>query len=140
VQSLALTTMVQGREKVEAPGMKADGGQLCMVVPEGQTASTPTMMLEPGFCYTVIGQGAGGVTELNLALTLDMATALPPQLGALAANPTLAVDQEAGSSASIGQKTSCYAWPWPVPAMVKVNATAKTGSGPVAIQIYKKKK
>ncbi len=120
--------------------MKPEGGQLCMVVPEGQMAATPTMMLEPGFCYTVIGQGAGGVTEVNLQLSLDMATALPPALGALAANPVLAVDQEAGSSASIGAKQSCYAWPWPVPAMVKVNAMAKTGTGPVAVQVYKKKK
>jgi hypothetical protein len=140
VQSLALTTMIQGRAGADAPNMKPEGGQLCMVVPEGQAAQTQTMMLEPGHCYTVLAQGAGGVTEVDLAMTLDTSTALPPALAALAANPQLAVDQESGSSASIGPKQSCYQWPFPLPGMVKISAKARTGTGPVALQVYKKKK
>jgi hypothetical protein len=138
--SLGLTTMITGRAATDAPKMKAEGGPFCMVVPEGQTISTQTIMLEPGQCYTVLGQGAAGVTEVDLQLVLDTSTALPPALAALAAQPTLAVDQETGASASIGPKTSCYAWPFPLPGMVKVSAKARTGTGAIALQVYKKKK
>ncbi|UQA63799.1 hypothetical protein E8A73_027320 [Polyangium aurulentum] len=139
--SLGLTTMITGRAKTDAPApMKPEGGPLCMVVPEGQTVSTQTMNLEPGHCYTVLAQGAAGVSEVDVQLILDTATALPPALAALAQNPTLAVDQETGASASIGPKQTCYAWPFPLPGLVKVVAKARTGTGPIALQVYKKKK
>lgn len=132
--------MITARSKTDAPNMKAEGGQICMSLPEGQTVATPTMMLEPGHCYTILAQGGGGATEVDLSLALDTAAALPPALAALAANPVLAVDQESGSSASIGTKANCYAWPFPLPGMVKATAKVTKGTGPVAIQVFKKKK
>jgi hypothetical protein len=50
------------------------------------------------------------------------------------------VDSETGSSASIGTKQSCYAWSFPIAGLATVTATAKTGSGPIGLQVYKKKK
>lgn len=132
--------MITGRAAQDAPQMKPEGSPLCMVVPEGQTVSTQTMMLEPGHCYTVLAQGAAGVSEVDVQLVLDTSTALPPALQSMASNPTLAVDQESGASASIGPKQSCYAWPFPLPATVKIVAKARTGSGAIALQAYKKKK
>jgi hypothetical protein len=80
------------------------------------------------------------VTEVELKLLADVSNALPPALAAMAANPTLGADSETGSSASIGAKASCYAWAFPIAGLVKVTATAKTGSGPISLQVYKKKK
>jgi hypothetical protein len=133
--------MLKGRAGTDAPGMKAEGPEACMTVPEGQSVSTQVgLMLEPGHCYTVLAQGGPGVTEVEMKLLLDVSGSVPPALAAMAANPTLAVDAEAGSSASIGAKQSCYAWSFPIAGLAKVTATAKTGSGPISVQVYKKKK
>ncbi len=40
----------------------------------------------------------------------------------------------------MGAKANCYQWPLPVPAAVRVTIKARTGTGPVAAQVYKKKK
>lgn len=112
-----------------------------MTVPEGQAATTQVgLMMEPGHCYTILAQGGPNVTEVELKLLADVSGAMPPALQALAANPTLAQDSEQGPAASIGGKQSCYAWAWPVAGLVKVTATAKTGSGPIGLQVYKKRK
>jgi hypothetical protein len=112
-----------------------------MSVPEGQAASTAVgLMFEPGFCYTVLAQGSPSVTEVELKLVADISGSVPPAFAALAANPTLGVDTETGSAASIGAKPNCYAWAFPIAGLVKVTATAKTGSGPISLQVYKKKK
>lgn len=141
VMQLGLSTMLKGRAEAEAKGLKAEGAEVCMNVPEGQAATSQVgLMLEPGMCYAVLAQGGTGVTEVELKLLLDLQGAVPPALAALAANPTLAVDSETGASASIGAKGSCYAWAGPIAALAKVTATAKTGTGPIALQVYKKKK
>jgi hypothetical protein len=133
--------MLKGRAGTDAPNMKPEGAEVCMTVPEGQSASTQVgLMLEPGHCYTVLAQGGPSVTEVELKLLLDVSGSVPPALAAMAANPTLAVDSETGSSASIGAKQSCYAWSFPIAGLAKVTATAKTGSGPISLQVYKKKK
>lgn len=142
VQSLAMTTMFQGRAATEAPRMQPEGTAICMVVPEGQTASGQTFMLQPGFCYTVLGQALPTVTEVDVQIELDLAGGggLPPALAALNLKPMLAVDSETGPSGAIGAKQNCYAWPWPIPAAVKVVVKARTGAGPVAAQVYSRKK
>jgi hypothetical protein len=142
VQSLAMTTMFQGRAPTEAPKMQAEGSQICSVVPEGQTTSGQTFMLQPGFCYTVLAQALPTVTEVDVQLELDLAGggALPPGLAALNLKPMLAVDPETGPSGAIGGKQSCYQWVFPVAAAVKVVVKARTGSGPVAAQAYSRKK
>lgn len=142
VQSLAMTTMFQGRATSEAPRMQAEGGPICSVVPEGQTASGPTFMLQPGSCYTFLAQALPTVTEVDLQLELDLGSggAMPPALAALNLKPVLAVDSDTGPTAAIGAKQSCYQWPFPLPATVKLVVKARTGTGPVAAQAYSRKK
>lgn len=141
VMQLGLSTMLKGRAEAEAKGLKPEGAEVCMNVPEGQAATSQVgLMLEPGMCYAVLAQGGTGVTEVELKLVLDIQGAVSPALAAFAANPTLAVDSETGASASIGAKGNCYPWAGPIAALAKVSATAKTGTGPIGFQVYKKKK
>jgi len=138
VQIQAFTTMFQGRAPTEAPNMTADGAMICGVVAEGQSIETPMFMLDPGHCYSVLGQGMPNVTEVDMQLLIDV-QGLPPMLQAFAGKPMLAVDTQAGVMSSIGAGTTCYKWPWPVSAVVKLNVDAKQGAGPIAAQVYKRK-
>jgi hypothetical protein len=142
VQSLAMTTAFQGRATTEAPRMQPEGSAICGVVPEGQTVSGQTFMLQPGMCYTVLAHALPTVTEVDVQLELDLAGggAVPPALAALNLKPMLAVDPDTGPTAAIGGKQNCYTWPWPVPAAVKVVVKARQGTGPVAAQVYSRKK
>lgn len=141
VVSLGLSTMLKGRAGTEAPNMKPEGAEVCMSVPEGQAVTSAVgLMMEPGHCYTVLAQGGPGVNEVELKLAADFQGAVPPAFAALAQNPVLGQDTETGPAASIGGKTACYAWAWPVAGLVKVTATAKSGTGPISVQVYKKKK
>lgn len=142
VQSLAMTTMFQGRATGEAPRMQPEGGPVCSVVPEGESVSGPTFMLQPGYCYTFLAQALPTVTEVDLQLEVDLnAGGQPaPALAALNLKPVLAVDSDTGPTAAIGAKQSCYQWPFPIPATVKLVVKARTGSGPVAAQAYSRKK
>lgn len=140
VQSQAFGTMLQARAKDEAPGMEADGAPLCAMVPEGQTAASATMMLQPGYCYTFLAQGLPNVQEVDISVSVDFSAAAPaiPALAALKA--PIATDSTTGVMAAIGPKKDCYQWPWPLPAAVKVEVKARMGSGPIAAQAFKKKK
>ncbi len=142
VQSLAMTTMFQGRAATEAPKMQLEGSALCGVVPEGQTVTGQTFMVQPGYCYTVMAQALPTVTEVDVQLELDLAGggAVPPALAALNVKPMLAVDPDTGPTAAIGAKQNCYAWPFPLPAAVRVVVKARQGGGPVAAQVYSRKK
>jgi hypothetical protein len=136
---MALTTMFQGRAGQEAPGMQPEGGAICGIVPEGQTVSSPTFMVQQGFCYTFLAQALPTVTEVDLQLEVDVASA-GPAFAALNLKPLLQVDTETGPQTSVGGKKDCYQWPWPGQIPVKLVVKARTGSGPVAAQAYKKKK
>lgn len=138
VQMTAFTTMFQGRAPSEAPNMTAEGAMVCGVVQEGQSVETPMFMLDPGHCYTVLGQGMPNVTEVDMKLLIDT-QGLPPMLQAFAGKPMLAVDTQAGVMSSIGAEKNCYKWPWPVSAVVKLEVTATQGAGPIAAQVYKRK-
>jgi hypothetical protein len=142
VQTLALTTMLQARQKTEAPGMQPEGAPVCGVVPEGQTVMSTSMVLQPGHCYTILANGLPNVSVVDIQLVADPSAAgLPPALAAMAGNPLLAVSTDAGVQTSIGgSKQGCYQWPWPVPGPVKIVLKARNGSGPIAAQAYSKKK
>lgn len=137
-----MSTAFQGRAATEAPGMKPEGSMVCGIVPEGQTQNSQTFMLEPGFCYTFLGQALPTVTEVDIVLELDLAGGgqVPPALAAFNLKPQLAVDSDTGPMATIGAKQSCYQWAFPVPAAARMIVKARSGSGPVAVQAYKKKK
>jgi hypothetical protein len=142
VQTPALTSMLQARAATDAPGMQPEGATVCNVVPEGQSASSQVFMLQQGFCYTILGASLPGVTELDMQLDLDLAGggAVPPALAALNIKPLLMTDTEQGPNGAMGAKQSCYQWAFPIPAAVRVTLKSRTGAGPVAAQVYKKKK
>jgi hypothetical protein len=141
VQTLALTTTLQGRATTEAPGMKPEGAPLCGVVPEAQPVNGPMFLLEQGYCYSFLAQSLPPVTEVDMSLEIDLSggMALAPNLAAMANRPLL-VDTETGEKGAMASKGNCYVWPWPIPAQVKLIVKSKAGAGPVAAQVYKKKK
>lgn len=137
VQTPALTSMLQARASAEAPGMQPEGAAICNVVPEGQEASSQVIMLQQGYCYTVLGASLPGVTELDMQLELDLAAGTQIAVGL---KPLLMTDTEAGPNGAIGPKQGCYQWQFPLPGAARVKLKSRTGSGPVAAQVYKKKK
>ncbi len=139
VQTTAFTTMISARAGAEAPRMEQVGPLVCGVAPEGQAASGQTFMLEQGYCYTVLGNSLPNVGELDLAMTVDMTGGLlPGPLAGLA--PQIAVDNTAGGSAAIGAGKDCFPWTLMIPAAVKLTVKSTRGSGPVAAQVYRRKK
>jgi hypothetical protein len=140
VMAGALSSMFEGRRKAEAPGMDLEGSPVCGVVPEGQDVKSQTFMLQPGFCYTFLGQALPNVTEVDMQLVLDtVAGGLPPAIAAMAGNPLLLQDTLSGQITSMGAKKDCYKWAFPAGGPVKLIVKARTGSGPIAAQVYKKK-
>jgi len=138
VQTLAMTTTLQGRAAAEAPGMQPDGALLCGIVPEGQSVQSQMFLVQQGFCYSFLGQSLPPVTEVDMELRVDLSGGIPA-LAALAAQPLL-VDTQSGEQAAMATKQNCYTWQLPVPGQVKLTVKARAGSGPVAAQVYKKKK
>ncbi len=140
VQSAAFASIFTGRVAAEAPRMEPEGGVVCGVVAqEGGTVTGPTFFLQPGYCYTVLGNALPNVSELDLAFVADLTAAgIPPAFAALA-NAPIAVDSDTGTTAAIGPKNNCYKWPWPFPGAVKLVLKARIGAGPVGAQVYKKK-
>ncbi len=134
---LALQTALKAREKSDlASGMKAEGAFVCMVVPEGGSATTP-FMLQPGRCYTFIGQSFPNVGELDVAVKPNLGTVAVPLLAAVA-NAPLFVDSDVGPAATVGKGSQCVKNPSPIPFSVLLEAKARTGAGPIAVQIYSK--
>src|SRR5687768_2481217 len=112
--TLAVTTMFEGRRKAEAPNMEPEGSPVCLVMPEGHEAPSQTFMLQPGFCYTFLGQALPTVTEIDMKLVLDPAAGgLPPAIAAMAGNPLLLQDTLTGPVTSMGAKKDCYKWALP---------------------------
>ena len=140
VQGAAFASIFAGRIATEAPRMEADGAVVCGVVgQEGGTITGPTFFLQPGYCYTVLGNALPNVSELDLAFVADLTAAgIPPAFAALA-NAPIAVDSDTGAMAAIGAKNQCYKWPWPFPGAVKLVVKSRIGAGPVGAQVYKKK-
>lgn len=135
--TLALQTAIQAREKKEVTfGMKPEGAFTCQRVAEG-TAATVAVTLQPGKCYTALAGSFPNVTEVDVFLKPNFGEP-PPALLAPFANMVLSQDTETGPTASIGQGKNCYKNPLPVPGAAMVEVKARTGSGPVAVQVYSK--
>jgi hypothetical protein len=144
-QLLATSTSMQARAAAEAPGMKPEGVPLCGVVGPGQTVVGPIFMLEPGYCYTFLGQSLPPIGDMEMALVLDATAAvgslLPPGMSNMAnmAQTPLLVSTTPGERISMGEKQSCYMAPG-IPGTVKLILRARTGAGPIAAQAFRKKK
>jgi hypothetical protein len=135
--TLALQTAIQAREKKETTfGMKPEGAFTCQLVAEGTSATVP-VTLQPGKCYTALAASFPNVTEVDLFLKPNFGDPPPPLLVAFA-GVVLAQDTETGPTASIGQGQNCYKNPLPIPGAGVVEVKARTGSGPVAVQVYSK--
>jgi hypothetical protein len=134
---LALQTALKAREKGElGQGMKPESGFACMTVPEGGSASVP-VMLQPGRCYTFLGQSFPNVSELDITLKPNFGNPVPPLL-AMFANQPIAVDSDVGPAATVGKGAQCFKNPFPIPGLAVVEVKARTGAGPVAVQVYSK--
>lgn len=134
---LALQTALKAREKTElGPGMKPESGFTCMVVAEGGSATVP-VMLQSGKCYTFLAQSLPNVAEVDVTLKPNFGNPVPPLL-AMFANTPLAADSDVGPAATIGKGPNCFKNPFPIPGMTVVEVKARSGAGPVAVQVYSK--
>jgi hypothetical protein len=140
VQGAAMTSMLVARQKAEAPGMTVEGSPLCGVLPQGMSVSSSTIALQPGRCYTVLAQGQPNVTQVDVELDADLSIAGPFAALFAGKSAVVASGTSAGITAAVGAKNECYAWPWPFPGQVKVTVKSTMGAGPVAAQLYSKKK
>ncbi|MBM4359031.1 MAG: hypothetical protein FJ096_13080 [Deltaproteobacteria bacterium] len=134
---LALQTALKAREKTElGGGMKPESGFTCMFLPEGGVASVP-IMLQSGGCYTFLAQSFPNVAEVDIVLKPNFGSPVPPLL-AMFANTPFVQDSDVGPAATVGKGTQCFKNPLPIPGMAIVEVKARTGSGPVALQVYSK--
>ncbi len=144
-QLLATSSSMVARAPAEAPGMKPDGAPLCGVAAQGQTVASPMFILEPGYCYTFLGQSLPPVGDMEMVLQYDATSAagsfLPPSMAGMAgmAQGPLLVSTTPGERVNMGQGRSCYQWGMLAPATVKLMLRPRTGSGPVAAQVFRKK-
>ena len=135
VMQVALQTAIQGRAKTELGfGMKAEGGFACQQVTQGGSARVP-VTLQPGACYTFLAHSFPNVTEVDVFLKPNLGPTPPPLLASFA-NVVFAQDSETGASASIGAGKNCFKNPMPLPGAGIVEAVARTGDGPIAVQVY----
>ena len=113
-----------------AKGAKADGPTLGGMLQTGQSIEQNVQLAPSGTkCYTAIAVGAPSLTELQLEMVLNMAP-LPPTVVAQAQTPA--------NPAVLAGSPNCYKNITPIAGMVKLKVTAKTGSGPVLVQLYSK--
>lgn len=145
-QFLATSTSMQARAAAEAPQMKPEGTPICGVAGPGQTVVGPIFMLEPGYCYTVLGQSLPPVSDMEMLLQLDATQAvgslLPPNMGNMAnmAQAPLLVSTTPGERVNMGAgRGSCYQPVMPSPVKLVLKARAGAGPGPIAAQVFRKK-
>jgi len=112
-----------------ASGMTAEGQEAKQQMTEGQHVSMGVSMAG-GKCYTIVGcSPAGGVKDLDLTLLAppfyNMAAG---QDGTRDANPVIGA----------GKGAVCPITPFPV--QYKLDIFAKSGGGPVAVQVFSRNK
>jgi hypothetical protein len=138
--TLSLRGLIETMAKKElAANMKTDGDTVCMLLTEGQTVSAP-FSFQPGGCYSFIAYSLPNVTEVEVRVKPDLGNPVNPLLAPLASF-TGAIDADTGPTAVIGRKQDCVKHPGgpvAIPFAGKAEVTAKAGSGPVAIQVYRK--
>jgi hypothetical protein len=144
VQTLAMTTTFQTRANAEAPRMKPEGAPVCAVLPEGESTTGQPFMLEPGYCYTFLGQSLPPVADIYVEVKAEPPAAggslpIPPQLSGAFQSQTVVIDNEFGDKVSLYSKKDCYQWALPLPVTAKLVVKAAKGSGPVAAQVYRRK-
>lgn len=135
---VALQTAIEARKSELSPGMKAEGGFGCETVAEGGTLKL-AVSLQPGRCYTILANSFPNVSELDMYLKPNLGPNPNPLLASLAGT-VLAQDNETGAIAAIGSGKNCYknALPIPIPIAGMIELTARTGGGPIAVQVFSK--
>ena len=108
-------------QQQNAPGSHQVGETLAGNLSQGQLIKT-SVQLQPGKCYTGIGQGSGGPVVVELVA----------QVGGM----VLAAGQPALISV-LGAGANCYKNPLPIAAPVFFRVTAQ-GTGPVTAALYEK--
>jgi hypothetical protein len=121
--------VIQGAAGNDARGMQPEGSAFAGNFQQGQTLEQ-SLQLEPGKCYTVVGAGGPGITELDVQIVAQPAPIIPPQV--------VAQDNQTGPNATLGGGGNCFRNPSPVGIPAKVVVTARTGGGIAVAQIYKK--
>ena len=112
-----------------APGMQPEGDELKQTMTEGQH-SVVMFNLQAGKCYAIVGYSpAGGVKDLDLNLLA------PPFYNLLAGQ-----DLTHNPTPVIGGAPSPMCPLIAFPLQYKLDVFAKSGSGPVAVQLYSKTK
>ncbi len=140
---LALQMAIKAREAQDlGRGMTAESNYSCQVVPEGGTLSIP-VTLQPGHCYSFLGASYPNVSELDLVLKPNVGganLAAMPFLTPFLAMAVLAQDGESGPLATVGKGSACFTNPFPFAGPAIIEAKARTGAGPIAVQVYSKRK
>ena len=112
-----------------APGMQPEGDELKQTMTEGQHA-VMMVTLQAGKCYSIVGFSApGSVKDLDLNLLA------PPLYLTLAGQ-----DLTHNNTPAIGASPSPMCPILAFPLQYKLDVFAKSGSGPVAVQLYSKTK
>jgi hypothetical protein len=139
--TLALRTAIDTLAKKDLGAtMKTDGDTVCMQLAEGQTVTAP-FSFQPGGCYSFIAYAFPNVTEVEVRVKPDLGNPANNPIAAMLGNFTGAIDSDTGPSAVIGRKQDCVKHPGglvAIPIAAKAEVVAKNGSGPVAIQVYRK--
>ncbi len=130
VPSAVVTALMSPLASKFAPGMQPEGQPLVANLAEGQHAEMTVNMIA-GKCYTVIGASpaAFGVKTLELNL-------LTPPFFTMSAGKSSSKTNEAVIGG--GTNPTCPITPFPVP--YKIDVLAKSGAGPVGVQVYSKNK
>ena len=114
-----------------APGAKPEGGPVCAMLQEGQSAQVTVMLAAGGQrCYTGVGVGSPSVAQLDISLVAAPPPPLPPT--------TLSQSSGSGSMPVMAGKPNCYKNLLPVPIQANFKLTATKGTGPALAQLYAK--
>ena len=113
-----------------APGMSAAGAPFSANMTAG-THQSMMVTMQAGSCYTVVGVSPPGVgvTSLNLSMLA------PPFYTTSAGASTVNTNE---SVIGAGKTMTCPILP--IPIQYKIDIFAKTGNGPVAVQVFSKPK
>lgn len=137
--TLNLKSAIEGRHKAElSAAMKPEGVFRCEIVNEGETIEIP-ITVQPGQCYSALAGSFPNITEVDIKVVFNVAENLPPVFQAFK-DQAVAEDAETGPTAAVGRSNNCikHNFAIPLPAPMKVVVTARNGSGPMAVQVYRK--
>ena len=127
VLAATLAAAVLAAGSPDTKGMTAEGSAFAGQFQQGQVLEQP-FNIEPNKCYTVVGIGGPGISELDVQI--QYVTPFP--------TPPVAQDNQTGPNATLGGGGSCWrSQPLTaVPGKVIIRATG--GAGIAGAQIFKK--